>query len=88
MRFVIVFVISSPILWLIHVTWLNQPEDRGVFYGIFWGVVAALIMLLATRSEKMKRAGLDGRRARRSGRRHLSVPDRPDELFVVVDERG
>jgi hypothetical protein len=56
-RFVIVFVISSPILWLIHVTWLNQPEGRGVFYGLFWGVVAALIMLLATRSEKMKREG-------------------------------
>ena len=44
-------------------------------------------MLLATRSEKMKRQGLDGRRARRRDA-HLSVPDRPDELFVVVDEHG
>ena len=86
-RFLIVFVISSPILWLVHVTWLNQPEDRGVFYGIFWGVVAGLIMLLATRSEKMKREGLDSRRARRRDA-SLSVPDRPDELFVVVDDAG
>jgi hypothetical protein len=59
-RFIIVFVVSSPILWLVHVTFLNQPEDRGIFYGIFWGVVVALIMLLATRTEKMRRAGLTG----------------------------
>ena len=59
-RFGIVFVVSAPILWLVHVTFLNQPEDRGVFYGIFWGIVVGLIMLLATRSEKMRRAGLTG----------------------------
>ena len=59
-RFGISFVVSAPILWLIHVTFLNQPEDRGIFYGIFWGVVVALILLLATRSEKMRRAGLTG----------------------------
>jgi hypothetical protein len=57
LRFLIVFVVSSPILWLLHVRFLNQPEDRGVFYGLFWGAVLGLIMLLATRSEKMKRAG-------------------------------
>ena len=60
MRFAISFVVSAPILWLIHVTVLNQPEDRGIFYGIFWGVVVGLILLLATRSEKMRRAGLTG----------------------------
>jgi len=59
-RFGLSFVVSAPILWLIHVTVLNQPEDRGIFYGIFWGVVVALILLLATRSEKMRRAGLTG----------------------------
>ena len=59
-RFLVAFVVSAPILWLIHVTVLNQPEDRGVFYGVFWGVVVALILLLATRSEKMRRAGLTG----------------------------
>jgi hypothetical protein len=59
-RFAITFVISAPILWLIHITFLNQPEDRGIFYGIFWGVVVGLVLLLATRTEKMRRAGLTG----------------------------
>jgi hypothetical protein len=59
-RFGISFVISAPLLWLVHITFLNQPEDRGIFYGIFWGIVVALILLLATRSEKMRRAGLTG----------------------------
>jgi hypothetical protein len=59
-RFAIAFVISAPILWLIHVTILNQPEERGVFYGIFWGIVVGLVLLLATRTEKMRRAGLSG----------------------------
>jgi hypothetical protein len=56
LRFAITFVISAPILWLIHVTFLNQPEGRGIFYGIFWGVVVGLVLLLATRTEKMRRA--------------------------------
>lgn len=59
-RFVISFVISAPILWLIHITVLNQPEDRGIFYGVFWGMVVGLVLLLATRTEKMRRAGLTG----------------------------
>ena len=83
----IVFVVSAPLLWLVHVTFLNQPEDRGVFYGIFWGIVVGLILLLATRSEKMRRAGLTGDEQDREPP-DLSVPDRPDELFVVVDDRG
>jgi hypothetical protein len=59
-RFAIAFVISAPILWLVHITFLNQPEDRGIFYGIFWGIVVGLVLLLATRTEKMRRAGLTG----------------------------
>jgi hypothetical protein len=59
-RFGITFVVSAPILWLIHVTVLNQPEGRGVFYGVFWGIVVGLVLLLATRTEKMRRAGLTG----------------------------
>jgi hypothetical protein len=55
-RFAIVFVITSPLLWLLHIDFLNQPEDRGIFYGIFWGAVAGLVMLFATRTEKMRRA--------------------------------
>jgi hypothetical protein len=54
-RFAIVFVITSPLLWQLHVHWLNQPQGRGIFYGIFWGAVAGLIMLLATQSEKTRR---------------------------------
>ena len=63
------FVVSAPILWLVHITFLNQPEDRGIFYGIFWGVVVGLILLLATRSEKMRRDGPDRRRAGSRARR-------------------
>jgi hypothetical protein len=54
-RFGIVFVISSPLLYELHIHFLNQPKGRGAFYGVFWGAVAGLIMLLATHSEKMKR---------------------------------
>jgi hypothetical protein len=54
-RFAIVFVVTSPLLYELHIHFLNQPEGRGAFYGVFWGAVAALIMLLATHSEQLKR---------------------------------
>ena len=38
-----------------HITLLNQPLGRAVFYGIFWGAVLAIITLLATRNEITKR---------------------------------
>jgi hypothetical protein len=55
-RFAIVFVISSPLLYELHIHFLNQPRGRGAFYGVFWGAVAALIMLLATNNEQRRRA--------------------------------
>jgi tetrahydromethanopterin S-methyltransferase subunit F len=55
-RFAIVFVISSPLLYELHIHFLNQPRGRGAFYGVFWGVVVALIMLLATQNEQRRRA--------------------------------
>jgi hypothetical protein len=58
-RFGIVFVISSPLLYELHIHFLNQPKGRGAFYGLFWGAVAGLIMLWATRSEQMKRQRAD-----------------------------
>jgi tetrahydromethanopterin S-methyltransferase subunit F len=54
-RFAIVFVISSPILYELHIHWLNQPEGRGLFYGVFWGAVLALLLLGATHNEKARR---------------------------------
>jgi hypothetical protein len=54
-RFAIVFLISSPLLYELHIHFLNQPKGRGAFYGVFWGAVAGLIMLLATHSEQLKR---------------------------------
>ncbi|MEO9177228.1 MAG: hypothetical protein ABI317_17070 [Gaiellales bacterium] len=54
-RFAIVFVVSSPLLYELHIHFLNQPKGRGAFYGVFWGAVAGLIMLLATHSEQLKR---------------------------------
>jgi hypothetical protein len=55
-RFAIVFVISSPLLYELHIHFLNQPRGRGAFYGLFWGVVVALIMLFATNNEQRRRA--------------------------------
>jgi hypothetical protein len=54
-RFGIVFVISSPLLYELHIHWLNQPEGRGLFYGVFWGAVAGLLLLGATHNERLRR---------------------------------
>ncbi len=43
------------VLFVIHVTLLNQPLWRGFGYGVFWGVLAAAVILVATRTEKAKR---------------------------------
>jgi hypothetical protein len=70
-RFAIVFVVTSPLLYELHIHFLNQPEGRGAFYGVFWGAVAGLIMLLATHSEQLKR--------QRAAQRELEAEPKQDE---------
>lgn len=42
-------------LFVIHITLLNQPLWRGLGYGVFWGVLVAAAILVATQTEKAKR---------------------------------
>lgn len=46
---------SILLLWLIHVSLLNQPPLRGFSYGIFWGVLLTIALVGATRSERARR---------------------------------
>jgi hypothetical protein len=51
----IVFPIASLVLWVGHVTLLNQPRGRGFLYGIFWGAILAVLVVYATQNEVRKR---------------------------------
>jgi hypothetical protein len=55
MQFSVSFFIYFWVFWIGHVELLYQPVLRGFFYGIFWGATFAILTLLATRSERMKR---------------------------------
>ncbi len=43
------------VLFVVHVTLLNQPIGRGLSYGVFWGVLATAAVVGASRSEKARR---------------------------------
>jgi hypothetical protein len=43
------------VLWVAHVTLMNQPLGRGLAYGVFWGLLATAIVVGASRSEKARR---------------------------------
>jgi hypothetical protein len=43
------------VLWVAHVTLLNQPIGRGLAYGVFWGLLATAAVVGASRSEKARR---------------------------------
>lgn len=60
----IVLPVAIVVLFAIHITLLNQPLWRGLGYGVFWGVLVAAAILVATQTEKAKRE-----RAAKSGRR-------------------
>ena len=51
----VVLPISVLVLWFVHVAFLNQPLGRGLFYGVFWGVLATAAIVGASRSEKARR---------------------------------
>lgn len=52
----IAFPVLFVLLFLLHITLLNQPFGRSVLYGVFWGVVATYAVVMATRTEAAKRA--------------------------------
>lgn len=47
--------VTVGLLWVIHVTMLNQPLWRGLSYGIFWGALATAAIVGASRSERARR---------------------------------
>ena len=54
------FAICAPItilfMWWFHVALLNQPVLwRGLFYGVFWGIPFAFLIVLASTHEANKR---------------------------------
>ena len=56
------FVVSTLVLWAVHILLLNQPVGRGFVYGLFWAVPVTAIVVLATRTERARRMGTDGQR--------------------------
>lgn len=55
------FIVSSLVLWFIHIALLNQPTGRGFVYGLFWAVPVTFIVVAATRSERARRLRAEGR---------------------------
>lgn len=45
------------LLWVVHVTLLNQPVVRGLGYGVFWGLLATAAVVGASRAERARRRG-------------------------------
>lgn len=55
------FVVSTLLLWLVHILLLNQPTARGFMYGLFWSVPLTLIIVAGTRGERARRLRAEGR---------------------------
>jgi hypothetical protein len=51
----IVAPVSLVVLFVIHVTLLNQPVGRAVGYAFFWGALATGAIVGATRTERARR---------------------------------
>lgn len=55
------FLVSLPVtivlLFLLHLGPLNQPPARALFYGVFWGLLASIAIVLASQNEARKRRG-------------------------------
>lgn len=55
------FVVALIVLTFVHWAFLNQPMGRAFWYGVFWGAIAAVVIVLATRAERARRLGRDSR---------------------------
>jgi len=53
------FVVSFVLLVIAHIALLNQPLGRALWYGLFWGVIATVIVVLGTRAERARRLATD-----------------------------
>ena len=51
----VVLPVSVVVLYVAHVTVLNQPQDRAILYGVFWGLLATFAIVAATRAERARR---------------------------------
>jgi len=58
----VAFVVSTLVLWAVHILLLNQPVGRGFVYGLFWAVPVTAVVVLATRTERARRMGTGGQR--------------------------
>ena len=55
-QFAICLPVTILVMWWFHVALLNQPAFwRGFFYGVFWGIPFALLIVLASTHEANKR---------------------------------
>jgi Na+-driven multidrug efflux pump len=55
-QFFLSFPVTFVVFFLGHVYLLNQPvEWRGVFYGVFWGLLFSLLIVYASWNEHRKR---------------------------------
>ena len=56
---VVAFVASFVVLVIGHIALLNQPLGRALWYGLFWGLIATVIIVLGTRAERARRLARD-----------------------------
>ena len=49
------FVVSFVAIVVIHMVLLNQPFERSLWYGLFWGVLATVVIVAGTRTERARR---------------------------------
>jgi cation transport ATPase len=51
----VVLALSMVLLYVVHVTVLNQPSGRGLLYAVFWGVLATFFVVGSLRVERARR---------------------------------
>lgn len=51
----VVLAVSVALLYVVHVTVLNQPSGRGLLYAVFWGVLATFFVVGSLRVERARR---------------------------------
>ena len=49
------FVVSFVGIVAIHMVLINQPLERSLWYGLFWGVLATVVIVSGTRTERARR---------------------------------
>jgi len=54
--------VAVGVLFVLHITLLNQPFWRGLGYGVFWGLLATGAVMVAVRTERAKRTKASARR--------------------------